>query len=135
MTLQEFYTDFISRLKTIYDKREAVIITDWVFESIAGIKRLDRVANKKKELDDFIIQQLNKALERLIKYEPVQYVLEEAWFYKMKLKVNAHVLIPRPETEELVEWVIEECKMKNEKLKILDIGTGSGCIAIAIKNS
>ena len=70
-----------------------------------------------------------------MKHKPVQYVLGEAWFFKMKLFVNEHVLIPRPETEELVEWIVAELKIKNEKLKIIDVGTGSGCIAIALKRT
>ena len=75
-----------------------------------------------------------QALERLRLSEPVQYVLGEVFFYRMKLKVNRHVLIPRPETEELVEWVLEFLnRIHVDKANILDIGSGSGCIAIAIK--
>jgi release factor glutamine methyltransferase len=77
---------------------------------------------------------LNHALERLQRHEPVQYVLGEAWFYKRKFVVNNHVLIPRPETEELVEEIVNYVfRIMNDKPGILDIGTGSGCIAISIK--
>ena len=68
-------------------------------------------------------------------HKPVQYVLGEAWFYHMKIKVNEHVLIPRPETEELVEQLIKDRKSKLTDPAILDIGTGSGCIPIAIKKN
>ena len=133
MTIEQIYNEFTQQLKSIYETREAANITDWVFESVAGIKRLDRIINKRKQLSHSTIQQLNHALLEFLQHKPVQYVLQEAWFYKMKFFVNESVLIPRPETEELVEWVINEVKNKNEKLKIIDIGTGSGCIAIALK--
>jgi release factor glutamine methyltransferase len=83
----------------------------------------------------------------LLQHEPVQYVLNKAPFYGMELYVNSHVLIPRPETEELVEWIINDIKAlgkdvfirrpfeadKTDSLKIMDVGTGSGCIALALK--
>ena len=74
-----------------------------------------------------------KYAERLLKHEPVQYVLNECWFYGLKFYVDKNVLIPRPETEELVDWVIRNIKFPFKDLKILDIGTGSGCIAISLK--
>ena len=110
MTIDELYRQFVEQLRSIYDERESVNIADWVFESIAGIKRLDRVTDKKKHLSNSTIQQLDKALHELLQHKPVQYVLGEAWFYKMRLKVNEHVLIPRPETEELVEWAVENVR-------------------------
>lgn len=149
MTIEEFYRHFVKQLKTIYDERESVNITDWIFESIAHIKRLDRITNKQQAISSSAIQQMDNALQQLLIHKPVQYVLGEAWFYKMKLFVNEHVLIPRPETEELVEWVVNDvrCTMHEVRSKttvnvvhqtsdivhVLDIGTGSGCIAIALK--
>ena len=146
MTSVEQYKDFVERLKTIYDERESANIADWVFDSIANNKRLDRYTHKEKEFSNSTIQQLNAVLQRLLAHEPVQYILGEAWFYKMKFFVNEHVLIPRPETEELVEWVVEEIRDKKLEIRnkevsqlitnystILDIGTGSGCIAVALK--
>ncbi|MEO6328829.1 MAG: peptide chain release factor N(5)-glutamine methyltransferase [Ginsengibacter sp.] len=133
MTIEQIYTDFINQLKSIYEEREAGNITDWIFESVAGLKRLERITNKQNSLDVSTIKLLNDKLEQLLQHKPVQYVLQEAWFYKMKFFVNNAVLIPRPETEELVEWGVYELKNKNEKVKIIDIGTGSGCIAIALK--
>jgi release factor glutamine methyltransferase len=141
MNFDKFYKDFVEQLKNIYDERESNNIADWVFENIAGVKRLDRICNKDQAISSSTIEQLNNALQELLQYKPVQYILGEAWFYKMKLKVNQHVLIPRPETEELVEWVVEEIRKKKleirnkevEEVSILDIGTGSGCIAITLK--
>ncbi len=141
MAIDELYKQFVEQLKTIYDERESANIADWVFESVTGIKKLDRIIDKQQELNNSTIQQLQIVLQQLLRHKPVQYILGEAWFYKMKLKVNEHVLIPRPETEELVEWVIEEIRNKkadelithNSQFNILDIGAGSGCISIALK--
>ncbi len=149
MTANDLYKDFIEQLKSIYDGREAENIADWVFESIAGINSLGRVTHKEKVLDKDYIDKLNTTLKKLLLHQPVQYVLGEVWFYKMKLKVNEHVLIPRPETEELVEWVIEDVRStmyevrskkslniahpSSDTVHVLDIGTGSGCISIALK--
>ncbi len=133
MTIEQLYKTYIEQLKSIYDEREASNIADWAFESIAGIKRIERTINKEKELNNVTTEKLHNVLGELLQHKPIQYVLGEAWFYKMKFFVNEHVLIPRPETEELVEWIIKEVKSKNEKLKIIDIGTGSGCLAIALK--
>ncbi len=141
MTIDEAYKNFVGQLNNIYDERESANIADWVFESVADIKRLDRITDKQKELNDPASQQLNAVLQRLLIHEPVQYILGEAWFYKMRFFVNEHVLIPRPETEELVEWVVEDIRNKKleirnkevSELAIFDIGTGSGCIAIALK--
>ncbi len=147
-TIDKVYNGFVKQLKTIYDEREANNIADWVFENIANSKRIDRIGDKQKTVNNLTIEQLNNALKQLLTHKPVQYVLGQAWFYKMKLFVNEHVLIPRPETEELVEWIVEEIRNKkleirNKKvlqltthhspLTILDIGTGSACIAIALK--
>lgn len=76
---------------------------------------------------------LNAAIERLMNDEPLQYVTETSWFYHLKFFVNHHVLIPRPETEELVEWVLSE--NREEHLYIVDACTGSGCIAVTLKKN
>ena len=150
MTVDQSYKDLLAQLRSIYEQREAGNIADWVLESIAHIKRIDRVTDKQKQLDEVTIQQLNNVVKQLLEHKPIQYVLGEVWFYKMKLKVNEHVLIPRPETEELVEWAVEDLRstmfdVRNERvgddieprtsdiLHILDVGTGSGCIAVALK--
>ncbi len=142
MTIDESYKHFVKDLQTIYDERESNNIADWVFENV-GIKKLDRITAKQQQLSNSTLTQLNNKLEQLLTHKPIQYVLGEAWFYKMKFSVNEHVLIPRPETEELVEWVVTEIrnkkleirnkKVSNSTFTILDIGTGSGCIAIALK--
>jgi release factor glutamine methyltransferase len=137
MTTNELYNHFLNRLKNIYEEREASNITDWVFENVMNLKKWERRENA-SELNTQQISQLKQYLDELLQHKPVQYVLNEAWFYKMKFYVNEDVLIPRPETEELVEWIIHEIRgrMFNPspgKFNILDIGTGSGCIAISLK--
>ena len=135
MTTGEFYNDFKKKLKTIYEDREAENISDWVFENVTGLKRWERRENKNKELNEPDLGKLKKDLEELLNQKPVQYVLNEAWFYKMKFFVNENVLIPRPETEELVEWIVSDLKKQKDSkaTNIMDIGTGSGCIPIALK--
>ena len=135
MTVYKQYRFFLDKLQAIFTTREATVITDWVFESIAGCTRFDTIRNPEQILPVAIIAHLNSALNALLQHKPVQYVLGEAWFYKMKLKVNERVLIPRPETEELVELVLTEAGHFEKPLNIQDIGTGSGCIAIAVKKN
>jgi release factor glutamine methyltransferase len=133
MTIQEARRYGASRLNTIYAAGEAGIISDWVIEHITGSKITDRISAPKKELTPEQASRQDQYLERLLTHEPVQYVLGEAWFCGLKFRVDPNVLIPRPETEELVEWVITNCKFPLSDLRILDIGTGSGCIAISLK--
>jgi release factor glutamine methyltransferase len=133
MMLKESYRNFLVQLQKIYSLSEATIITDWVFEKMASLKRSDILKNPEKEISTVANSLIQNALKDLLQHKPVQYVLGEAWFYSMKLKVNEHVLIPRPETEELVEQLIKDRKSKLTDPAILDIGTGSGCIPIAIK--
>ena len=136
MTIHEASQQLIFQLFHLYDEREAKNIADWVMENITGWKKIDRVSNKSVPLSATQQTQLQQYTNELLTHTPVQYVLHEAWFYKMKLYVDENVLIPRPETEELVEWIINEVKSKNSKVKtVLDIGTGSGCIPLALKKN
>ncbi|UAY52448.1 peptide chain release factor N(5)-glutamine methyltransferase [Ferruginibacter albus] len=132
MTAKDIYRNFLLQIQSIYPLSEATSITDWVFESVAKIKKADLIKNPLQLLSKTDHVQLTNCLEQLLEYKPVQYILGEAWFYNMKLKVNEHVLIPRPETEELAESIINAEKSKISPT-ILDIGTGSGCIAIALR--
>ena len=133
MTTTQFEATFKSKLKSIYDDREAGNIADWVFEHLTGLKKWQRRNNESK-LAGTQKNQLEKYLEELLQSKPVQYVLNEAWFYKRKYYVNEDVLIPRPETEELVEWIIQDSTATQKgKLRIIDIGTGSGCIPVSLK--
>ncbi len=121
-------------LKKLYDDRESATIMHWVMEHITGKKKTERIIHKTQPLTTSEQETLQRILQELMAHRPLQYVLGEAWFAGMKFYVNEQVLIPRPETEELVEWVVAESqKSKAKNQKILDIGTGSGCIPIALK--
>lgn len=117
----------------LYGQREAGTITQWVMEDITGHSRSQRLVYADKEVAATQMEALQHAMDELQQYKPVQYVLKKAWFKGMELFVNEQVLIPRPETEELVNQILEEKDRRPEKTKMLDIGTGSGCIAIALK--
>ena len=139
MTTAQAYIDFKNKLQTIYSDREADNISDWVFENVTGLKKWERRANPNNELTEINSNQLEKYLLELLQHKPVQYVLNEAWFYKMKFFVNENVLIPRPETEELVEWIVMDLRSAmfdlhgKNNIHIIDIGTGSGCIPVSLK--
>ena len=137
MTTAQFYNNFFKELKSIYEEREAANIADWVFENITHLKKWERKESLNK-LSNEQLSKLKQTLNELLLHKPIQYVLNEAWFYKMNFFVNEAVLIPRPETEELVSWVVKEVRstkhnVSSEEHRILDVGTGSGCIAISIK--
>lgn len=136
MTISEIQKDFWEALAPLYGDREAKSITKMVLE-----KELE-LSSTKLSFERFRLvtqpqqQSLQAILKRLLKNEPVQYVLGEADFFGLKFKVNEHVLIPRPETEELVEWAVSIAREhKGENLQILDIGTGTGCIPITLAKS
>jgi release factor glutamine methyltransferase len=131
MTLKEVYRKILEQAQSIYPLGEATTMTDWIFENVASIQRSDVVKTPNLELSQSILAELDNRLHQLLLHRPIQYILGEAWFYDMKLKVDENVLIPRPETEELVSMIITN---HDETLvQILDIGTGSGCIPIALK--
>ncbi|MCE2833289.1 MAG: peptide chain release factor N(5)-glutamine methyltransferase [Chitinophagaceae bacterium] len=124
-------------LTPLYGERESTFIADWVLEQVTGWSKEYARMQPDAELSPTMAEYIDLHLKDLLRWRPVQYVLGEAWFMNMRFKVDERVLIPRPETEELVEWVTSS--VKDEKLgkigqrRILDIGTGSGCIPIALK--
>jgi release factor glutamine methyltransferase len=139
MTVQEATYTLLNRLGSIYDKGETSRITDWLMENVTGSRKAERMIYKNEALTAREEILLIQYTERLIQHEPVQYVLGETWFCGLKFYVDKNVLIPRPETEELVEWAGTEIRSlisdkEKPAIKILDIGTGSGCIPISLKN-
>jgi len=133
MTVQEATYYLLNKLRTIYEEGEASQVTDWVMEHITGSKKTERMLYKNEALSAEEEERLKNISNRVMRHEPVQYVLNEAWFCGLKFFVDSNVLVPRPETEELVEWIISNCKFPVDELKILDIGSGSGCIPISLK--
>ena len=138
-----------SQLNGVYEEQEASNIAEILIEHVTSLTKTERLVKKDQQLTSEQEQKMTDYLLRLQKNEPVQYVTNKAWFYGMELYIDKNVLIPRPETEELVEWIIKDMKASNTDvfvrrgaeadetsfLKILDIGTGSGCIALALKRS
>ena len=135
MNSKELYRNFLVELQSVYDLGEATVITDWVFENIASIKKSDLIKNPLQQVPAAVIKKLKEKQEQLLLHQPVQYVLGQTSFYNMQFQVNDKVLIPRPETEELVNFVINSWRFESRQVSFLDIGTGSGCIAIAIKKN
>ena len=134
MTIQQAYQQLLAQVYEIYEPGEAANIANMVIEHLSGLRKIDRIANKAFLLNKQQEIDLHKLIYELLQHKPVQYAIGEAWFMNMKLRVNENVLIPRPETEELVNWVITDVKSMNQSdVSLLDIGTGSGCIPIAIK--
>lgn len=118
-------------LVPLYDNREAEQITHMVLEHITGMTRTERAINKLQELSSEQVDKVTFYGNELASGKPVQYVLGEAWFAGLRFLVNKHTLIPRPETEELVDLMKRVVYFK--PISLLDIGTGSGCIPIALK--
>jgi release factor glutamine methyltransferase len=133
MTIKEAARQLNDRLRSIYDEGESGAIADLVIEHLTATARNSQVFHQEKNLSTAQEQQLKHYTERLLRHEPVQYVLNEAWFCGFRFYVDKNVLVPRPETEELVDWVISDCRFPVDRLSILDIGTGSGCIPITLK--
>jgi len=134
MTILQAGKDLSAELNKIYDARETVKITDMIMEKITGFTTTERLINKQLPLTATQRDQLQIFTVQLMQHKPVQYVLHEAWFAGLKLYVDENVLIPRPETEELVETIVSDIRsLRQKNLSVLDIGTGSGCIVISLK--
>lgn len=136
MTIHLAYQQLLIQLYEIYNTREAANIADMVIEYVTGQRKIDRIVYKDLPVTEDQQKQLKKIGNELSDNRPIQYVLGEAWFMEMKLLVNESVLIPRPETEELVEWILTDIKQSGIKnFSLIDIGTGSGCIPISLKKN
>jgi release factor glutamine methyltransferase len=134
LTIQTAFTYITGAISELYDEREAANIAHIIMEYLTGMSKLDRIVHKTKILSPDQNQRLKVAIEALQRHEPVQYITGNSWFYGMELLVNKNVLIPRPETEELVEWIVQDASHRH-RLHLLDVGTGSGCIPLALKKS
>lgn len=149
MKLSEAEQEIKNGLIELYEEGEAASIATIVIEDITGFDRTTSITNKELELSSQQSEKLQSFLSRLQQQEPIQYITNKSWFYGMELYVDKNVLIPRPETEELVDWIVKDVKASGKdvfergpmqadvttQLKVLDIGAGSGCIALALKKA
>jgi len=123
-----------SELHGLYPETEIKSFGLLIIENLTGFTRTQIIVNKNTQFSIEQQHEIKKIVEKIKNNIPIQYILGETEFYGLPFKVNESVLIPRPETEELVEWILSENPVE-ERLNLLDIGTGSGCIAISLKNS
>ena len=120
------------QLGGLYPKTEIQGFIRLIFENVCQLSYTDLVLLKNESINSLAKENIERIIERLKKFEPIQYILGETEFIGLKINVKPSVLIPRPETEELVHWIVESEDLNTPR--ILDVGTGSGCIALAIKS-
>jgi len=134
MLLKTYKSTFLQELSPLYDEKEIESFFYIVLECFHNKKRIDLALNPEMEMDALQLLRWESVLSELKKEKPIQYILGETEFYGLPFLVNENTLIPRPETEELVAWILESAKheVQNTRLNLLDIGTGSGCIAISL---
>jgi release factor glutamine methyltransferase len=139
MKITQFRTYFIEQVAPFFDEEEAASFFYLIIENQRNLKRVDLVMQPDLFFSESELTQLENVIFELKRQKPIQYILGSTEFYGMFFQVNEHTLIPRPETEELVQWVLLSQKddegignLDNKSVKILDIGTGSGCIAISL---
>lgn len=132
--IRDYRTIFLSKLSAIYDEMEAESFFYLILENTRKLKRTDLALDPDLIFSDDEIKKWNLILEDLKNEIPIQYILGTTSFFGLEFLVNENVLIPRPETEELMDWILKESSQV-QGFKILDIGTGSGCIAITLANN
>ena len=133
MSLHEIKQFLKLQLAEKMDAVELNSLLSLLLEHVAGWNQVQQVLHKNESLTESQLDQLKNAAKELAADKPIQYILGKAWFMGKEYFVNENVLIPRPETEELVDWISEYAHIINKPLQLLDIGTGSGCIAISLK--
>ena len=131
--MQTTFEQIQSELKGLYPETEIKSFSYLIIEKLTGFSRTEVYVNKNTLFSNEQYHEIESFIEKLKKFIPIQYILGETEFYGLPFYVNKSVLIPRPETEELVDWICTE-NNKNQGLQILDIGTGSGCIALSLKH-
>ncbi len=133
--LIDLYKYYQTELASNYDASEIEAIFDLVCEHFLNFSKSEVKLAYQSHINQSDVLNIYLLVKELKTNKPIQYILGEAWFYDLKFKVNAHTLIPRPETEELVDLIIRDLKKQtlNADFKLLDIGTGSGCIPISLK--
>ena len=132
MTLIDVRNYYRKSLKDYYSKNEIDFYFKILINSFFNWDSTLIALNPKKQLTILESSKLIKTINNLKKFKPIQYITGESFFMGLKFKVNKNVLIPRQETEELVEWIINDNRDFQNKINVIDIGTGSGCIAISL---
>jgi len=135
LTLKKLKTHFAESLKGLYPSEEIQSFFNILSEKYLNLSRIEIALNPEKTVSETEAEKFQKAIFRLKIHEPIQYIIGETEFYGLPFKVNKHTLIPRPETEELVEWIYIEFSNQQSTInnqQFLDIGTGTGCIAISL---
>lgn len=135
MRIKDYKLHFLENLSAIYDEQEIESFFFILLEHYKNLKRIDLALNIDLEFSEAEIQQWNETILLLKEEIPIQYIVGNTHFCGLTINVNSNVLIPRPETEELVDWIVNDHQNHSEEINILDIGTGSGCIAIALAKS
>jgi len=133
MLIKQYREQFVQKLSSLYDMMEAESFFYLILENRHQMKRIDLAISPELTFSIEEIKKWDAILDQLLLEIPIQYILGTAHFYGLEFDVNENVLIPRPETEELVDWIISDCRSdKKSNIKVLDIGTGSGCIAVSL---
>ena len=129
-TIQEINKQFKNKLKTIYSNSEIQQMLFLIYENVLDLTKIQVLTNSSMLIEQDKCDIILSIKQRLSDNEPIQYILGETDFFDLSFKVNSSVLIPRPETEELVQWIVDDSITKG--MQIIDMGTGSGCIAISL---
>ena len=129
-TLKQLLDSSRSHLTPVYGGSEASWLLRIIMEHLKGWDQVELLMRADKEVSDFTVSSVNAVIDRLLHHEPIQYIFGDTYWHGMTLKVTPDVLIPRPETEELVDLIVKDNRQSD--LKVLDVCTGSGCIAVAL---
>lgn len=130
-TIKDVIRHIKDELNNIYPERETNSLIEIILDHVVKLKKTDLLINREQTITYQQFKKIEDITKQLKKQKPIQQILGETEFYNITLKIKPHILIPRQETEELVDWIIKDAPVQ-KKLKILDVGTGSGCIAIAL---
>ena len=132
MTIKNTIEYINGKLISTYHQNEIRSLTNIILENILGLSKTEVLISDDIVIPQNTIDKINSVVKNLQNNKPIQQILGETEFFDLKFQINNNVLIPRQETEELIDWILKDSKDLNRKLNIIDIGTGSGCIAISL---